>query len=183
MSATVINTPAPAEKPQAETATTPAVAATTPSSKRDALMALKIPELKAKAKAANVKVTGNKGQLVDRLLDPTTCQKKAPAAPKKKIAKKVPKKASMPKLGGYGLGAYGGYGGYDDSEDEGEGEEMDFCEACDRGFPRGEWGSDVDPHNGLCGDCFEAVRPADGCSCWRMTCEYSEEMECFACDC
>ena len=190
------------DTPPAATAITPApatAAMTTPAppaasaadTKRAELMKLSVKELKQRCDDLGTPVTGNKETLVTRVLNPEQHKRKQ-AKPgmgiKKKKASgvKKPKKKSsnlpfhLSAVAGLFYGSdlddgdsdedscYGGYGGY--------GGGRTYCENCDRK-------DYCDPHNGLCGDCADSIRPAGGCPCWRMNCEYVEEYDCFECEC
>ena len=163
------------------TAQTPAPAAHT----RGTLSLLKVADLKRMADAANTPTTGTKTALIERILNPADHRRKRAKngtgiQKKKQGVKKPPASKSKLRAGFLGHGGYGGYsacGGYgsfgsDCSDDD---DDMDECERCgERSY--------IDPHNGLCGDCAEAIRPAGGCPCWRQTCEYFEDCECFECE-
>lgn len=78
---------------------------------------------------------------------------------------------------GYSIGMHGGFGYYGGLYDDDD-EEEEYCECCDRSFGHGE----LDPHNGLCQDCADKIRPAGGCGCWRMDCPFDPDHACFECD-
>lgn len=79
----------------------------------------------------------------------------------------------------YSMGMHPMHSMYSDDDDSGdEGEEGYCCERCHTFCDVG----DFDPHNGLCYQCAEDIRPPGGCGCWRQTCPYLEEIECFECE-
>ena len=161
----------------------PSSVASAPDSASLAKLSLK--ELKERCKHVNTPCTGKKADLITRLLDPSKHQKYKgdPNKPKKTIAKKPKAPKQVPNPLAYlnaavGYGGYGGYGHFGGYGSESDDDEHDYCEGCDGCFPFGE----VDPHNGLCGDCAESMRLPGGCPCWRQTCQYSSEMEMFECE-
>jgi len=104
--------------------------------------------------------------------------------PVRKSAKKK-KALPLPSFGGsFGYSHYGDEDDLDSDDDSsscagsmyGLGGGKDDCERCGRR-------AHLDPHNGLCDDCAEDIRPPGGCPCWRMNCEYSEDLDMFACEC
>lgn len=124
----------------------------------DSPVQLKLAELKTLCAAAGTPTTGTKAVLIERILDPAAHQRKRakPGCGIKKKRTAKPKYPAREFLGIIGGAFYGEHGLDSDEEDE---EDYEYCEGCDERFERGE----IDPHNGLCGDC---VRRRCGSNQW-----------------
>ena len=127
-------------------------------------------------------MTGKKERLIGFLLAPEEHRKKTPKTTQKRAKpKKTIKKRSYH---AYDL-AFGHRFGFDDDEDDDESEDdssffcgyggRDHCDGCGRK-------DHIDPHNGLCTECAEDMRPVGGCPCWRQTCRYLDELDGFECE-
>ena len=140
---------------------------------REQLKAMTVSELKSMCDMLNTPRTGNKDTLIVRVMDPASHQRKIAKRGEgvKKKSRGIHKKPRVLMERRSLFDHIEGFGS--DSEEDG-----DFCECCEDAFPHGE----VDPHNGLCFDCFDKMRPEGGCSCWRMNCQYDDESGCFECD-